>query len=215
MRALCSRTCDRSLDHSAAGAGRIRCLDRFIRRLRQRCRSLVRFSGQSSKPRVALLVARARRIGICAVPGAPIGWRFHRDAIDRARRDAQLASSAQIAKYDVHLLRRADDRIDRTRLNAQGAADAARFVDTREPERAIAAAAWIQRKRRTTCQCRKRLDAGVTARWATIDLGLAGANRFGVRQAAIEAALATLRLRQERVDLLDGDANLARTRVRA
>ena len=43
--------------------------------------------------------------------------------------DAQLAAGARRANDRVHELRRADDRVDRARLDAQRAADAAFLVD--------------------------------------------------------------------------------------
>ena len=73
-----------------------------------------------------------------------IGCRNEADAVDRAGRHAQPAPGAQGFDHRVHLLGRPDDRIHRAGVDAQGAADAARFVDERRLQRLFFAAAGIQ-----------------------------------------------------------------------
>ena len=63
--------------------------------------------------------------------------RHHRDAIDGAGRDAQLAAGAKLGDDGMHLLARADDGIDGAGRQALGAADAARLVDQRDERRAL------------------------------------------------------------------------------
>ena len=45
----------------------------------------------------------------------------------------------------MHALRRADDRIDRTCVDAQRAADAPGFIDSRDGERSMLAVSTIER----------------------------------------------------------------------
>ena len=68
-----------------------------------------------------------RTFGVGGAPNARRGQ--HRNAIHGAGRQAQLASGAAVGNDGVHQLRRADDRVGRTRLNAKRAADARRFID--------------------------------------------------------------------------------------
>src|SRR5690606_29675870 len=54
---------------------------------------------------------------------------LHADAVDRAGCNAEVATRAQVRNDGMHQLGSADDGIDRTGLDARGAADADRFVD--------------------------------------------------------------------------------------
>jgi hypothetical protein len=85
-------------------------------------------------------------------PGAR--GRTQRDAVDRAGRDAELAAGAQRRKHGMHALGPTDDRVDRTRGDAQRAADAGRFIDLREHQRPLAAAGRVEWRRRVSGQCR-------------------------------------------------------------
>src|SRR5262245_33295981 len=75
--------------------------------------------------------ARARAVlGGLLERRAPVAARGgHVDAVDRAGRQAQPAAYAPRLDHGVHEALRADDRVDRTGVDAAGAADAARFVD--------------------------------------------------------------------------------------
>ena len=105
---------------------------------------VARRCGAVGRPLVAREPAFARDVALACFtrirrrPG-PSG-RTQRDAIDRAGRDAELAARAERRKHGVHALGPADDRVDRTRGDAQRAADAGRFIDHRERKRRLAAA---------------------------------------------------------------------------
>jgi len=71
-----------------------------------------------------------RALGMSPGPGALS--RRERDAIDGTGRQAERATGAPIGEHGMHQLRSADDRVDRTRVDAQGAADADGFVYARE-----------------------------------------------------------------------------------
>ena len=124
----------------------------------------------------------------------------HRDAVDGAGRDAQLAAGAQRRQHRVHALRRADDRVDRARVDAQRAADA------RSPRRCARRRARpgspqlrSSAMRRATGERRERRDQRVAAGRAAIDRRARG-DGFRVRTASVVAAAPALRLRQHRVD---------------
>src|SRR3546814_5071020 len=59
-------------------------------------------------------------------------FRSHHDAVNRAGRHAQFATRAQRFDHDVHQLRGPDDGVDRTGLDALGAADAVGFHHQRD-----------------------------------------------------------------------------------
>jgi len=77
----------------------------------------------------------------------------------RARRDAEIAAGAECGHDRVHELGRADDGVDGTSLDAQGAADAARLVDRRDAARAFHAVAGLSASFPDE-QRRKLADAG-------------------------------------------------------
>ena len=68
-------------------------------------------------------LAVRRRIGSRGRVGK-VGSRDHGDAIHGAGRDAELAAGAECRDDDVHLLARADDRVDGAGRQAFCAADA-------------------------------------------------------------------------------------------
>src|SRR2546428_9438727 len=109
----------------------------------------------------------------------------------------------------MHELGCADDRVHRAGLDAQGAADAARLVDDRHAARLLDAVARIEGLRFAAEQRGELANSGVPARRTLIDVGFARRDRLGVRTAARITALRTLRLRQQRVDPVDGVAHRA------
>src|SRR3546814_8742230 len=70
-------------------------------------------------------------------------FRSHHDAVNRAGRHAQFATRAQRFDHDVHQLRGTDDGVDRTGLDALGAADAVGFHHQRDQRRLVLAAAAV------------------------------------------------------------------------
>jgi hypothetical protein len=74
----------------------------------------------------------------------------------------------------VHVLRSADDGIDRTGLQAERAADAGRFVDHRQRARTFAAAGGIEAARLTPGDPRQPLDPFLTPGRAAVDVGAGG-----------------------------------------
>jgi DNA-binding IclR family transcriptional regulator len=143
-------------------------------------------------------IARRRGVVDCPWPAC----RLQRNAVDRAGRHAQFASRAQRREDRVHALLRADDRIDRTGLDAERATDALRLVDERNQQGSFLAACGIDRFCGPSRQCGQhdhdRLAAGRTA----VDVGRARGHCLSVRPACGEAAPCALRLRQRRVDAI-------------
>src|SRR6201982_3123143 len=96
------------------------------------------------------------RCGRCRRRGQA-GARHHRDAVDRAGRDAQLAAGAQREHHGVHLPLRTDDRIDRAGWQAAGAADAGLFVDLRYQLRPFGTVGRVERQGRAAEETGERL----------------------------------------------------------
>ena len=72
--------------------------------------------------------------------------RFEQDAIDRADREAQLASSTKLFYHPVHAFVRAINRISRAGFYAQGTAYAPVLVDEDHTARAFYAKLWVERR---------------------------------------------------------------------
>jgi hypothetical protein len=124
----------------------------------------------------------------------------HLDAIDRAGRQAQLATGAAIGQNRMHVFRGADDGVHRARREATRASDAARFIDPRHARRGVYPMRRIQCLNRPVQQRRERENGG-GASWRTlIDLGLASRDCLGVGLAPIIAAACALSLRQQCID---------------
>jgi hypothetical protein len=98
--------------------------------------------------------------------------------------------------HDMHPLGGADDRVDRTCLQAEGAADARLLVDHRERARRLAAALGIERQFGAAGDERDPGDAGGAARRAAVDRRALAGDRLGIAAAVGIAAAAALRLRQ-------------------
>lgn len=81
-----------------------------------------------------LAVIGTRFIGVVRGP-APLSI-LHRDAVHRTGRHAKVASRAQIWNHRVHELVCAHNGVNRTRLYAQGTANAMRFVNDGDLKRA-------------------------------------------------------------------------------
>src|SRR5699024_9229106 len=112
--------------------------------------SLLRATHGGSDDRLPVGGRRKRRVGLAREPFATAlasRARFDRllarerrgrlrdddlDAVDGAGRNAQLAADARLVDHRVHALRRADDGVERTGVDAARAADAALRVDARD-----------------------------------------------------------------------------------
>ncbi len=166
--------------------------------------SLERLVAIGWKPGAVDGVALPRGVGLLRAPGLPAGPVSGRsdegDAVDRTDRKAQLAAGAQLRNDGVHLLRRADDAVDRAGLQAQRAADAPGLVDDRElarpfdPVRRVERLDWPGRQRgepgdalrttrRTLVDRRAVVRDGVGIRAA---IGVAAARALGLRQRIVQ-----------------------------
>ncbi|AJK47331.1 hypothetical protein BGL_1c28530 [Burkholderia plantarii] len=156
--------------------------------------------------REAPVVARARVVGLLLAPGIPAGAlardRNQGDAVDRARRHAEIAAGAERGHHRMHLLRRTDDRIHRAGLHAERAADAELFVDHGEQARVFLAVLDGERDHGLAEQRGEAFDALMAAGRALVVAGAAGGDRLGIRATAVVAALRALRLRQQIFDAI-------------
>jgi len=152
---------------------------------------------RARRPPLRRSVSAAGCVRVLDAPGAT-GW-SHRDAIDRAGRDAQFASGAQRGKHRMHALGGADDCVDGTRVDAQRAADAPGFVDAGDCKGRRRAERWIERGRGPSGQRGKRADDRLATGRTAVDR-LPPCNRFGVGSAGVVAAPPALLLRQDGVD---------------
>ena len=157
----------------------------------------------TAQPRVHVryLLERGRRVGL--VPEAVDGP--HRDAVDRAGRNAELAAAAKRVDHRVHAARPADDRVDRACLDADRAADAACLVDDGDGERHLDAAARVDTRARAARERRECGDRRVAAGRAAVDRRVLARDRVRVGGAIRVAAARALRLRQQRIDGIGGD----------
>src|SRR5581483_3159171 len=101
------------------------------------------FLAREARPVRAVAPAIARRIGRGTC-------RHHGDAVHGAGRNAKLAARTLLHKYRMHHFGRADDRVDRTGLDALRAADAGFLVDDRDLARLLDAVGGIERNDRTS-----------------------------------------------------------------
>ena len=127
----------------------------------------------------------------------------HVDAIHRAGRKAQFAAGTEFREHGVHAFRGADDGIDRTRLNAQQAADAARLVYQCRSSWFFVAVRRVERLFRAAEQTRQFANDRRTARGALVDVGITLGERLRVRTTALVSAFRALGLRQQRVNDFD------------
>src|SRR5690606_12226753 len=143
----------------------------------------------------------ARRQRLVPFPALQVATQFdHVDAVHRAGLDAEVAAGAFGDDHGVHLLGGADGGSHRAGLHALGAAAALGLADIGDARRYFAFRG-VQRLGLDIQQSGQRLDGGLAARWALVDLVAAG-DGFGVGLAARITALAALGLRQQGVDLL-------------
>jgi hypothetical protein len=144
---------------------------------------------------VAALEALSSGFGVDI--GPPRGNnRPHLDTVDGAGRNTELTTGTQRCNDRMHGLGGADDRVDRTGFDAQGATNAVRWIDPSCAARLLQAARLIQRQFCLAGQRSESFDARLTTRRTTINGGLAGNDRLRIRQATVKAAFRALRLRQ-------------------
>src|SRR5216684_2173657 len=103
----------------------------------------------------------------------------------------------------MHLFGRTKNRIHRTGLDAEGAANAQLLLDPGHRARFMYTMFWIERPCFYIKQLGQSVDCHLAAWRALIDIRLAARNRFGIRAAADIPALRALRLRQPRIDGLN------------
>ena len=123
----------------------------------------------------------------------------HVDAIDRTRLHTQFAAGAVIGDDGVILFRRADNGIDRTRLDAERAADALIFAHKSESGRRRL---FLHGFRFHPHQIGDLQHGAFAAGNAVIHFGFAARHRRGVGLATRIAALTALGLRQQRIDFI-------------
>ena len=152
-------------------------------------------------------VAPSRCVGFGDTPCVPAGAGMvdadHRDAVHRARRHAKLAAGARRADHRVHLFGGTDDAVDRTRLDAQRAANALALVDGGLQTRAFASASAVQWFDGATRQLGKSRDAFGASGRAAVDLGCGFHDGLGIAAAIGIAAALALGLRQGGVQRAD------------
>jgi hypothetical protein len=126
--------------------------------------------------------------------------RPHFDAIDRAGRQAQLASRAAIGQNGVHVFGGAYDGVHRARRETTRAPDTARFVDPSDARWGFHAMYRIQVQKGSIQKGRQGQNGGITAGRTLVDLGIAARDGRGVRLASGIAAASALSLRQQCID---------------
>lgn len=126
--------------------------------------------------------------------------RFNDNAVDRAGRQTQGAASAFGGNHGVHEFAGPDDRIHRTGVDAQRAADTGGFFDPRNSGLRCDAMCGVQWQRFFAEQCCDFRDDLVATRRALVEGRFAGCDGLGIGPAAGVAALSALRLRQHGVD---------------
>jgi len=136
-----------------------------------------------------------RRLIRCGFRSRP-----HFDAIDRARRQAQFTARAALDENGVHVFCGPDDGVHRTGRKAARAADAAGFVDPRDPRRTFRSVNRVQGLHGPAREFGQRDDGCVAARRALIDLRLSAHDCRGIRLAPGITATRALSLRQQCVD---------------
>ena len=126
--------------------------------------------------------------------------RTHLDAIDRTRRQAQLATSAALGEDGVQVFSGADDGVDRAGRQTASAADASGFVDPGNAGRGFHAMERVQRLHGPAQKLRQSLYGLGAAGRALVDRRLTAGDGRGVRFASWVTAAGALSLRQQRVD---------------
>ena len=149
----------------------------------------------------AALVMAAAVAGVGILPGLLHG--NQRDAVHRARRQAQLAAGTSVGQHLMLKARGADDGIDRAGEDALGTADAVQRVDVHDVPHGHGVEIAGQRQRRAPEQLRQGRDGGIAARRAPVDGGLATGDGLRVGVAVVVAAAPALGLRQQLVDAVD------------
>ena len=127
-------------------------------------------------------------------------YRFERNAVHRARDDAQLAAGAIARDHGVHAFGCANDGVGRANGQAGRAANARGLVNQCNVLGRIGVHIISERNRLMRKEFGQRQSRRVTTGWATIDLSLTRVHRFRVGMAIGIAAALALRLRQQRIN---------------
>ena len=165
------------------------------------------FEPETDLPGVTQLVvvetfAQPRRIDALPMAITILSSRFNDDAVDRTGRQTQGAAGAFGGNHGVHEFAGPDDRIHRTGVDTQRAADTGGFFDARNCGLRCDAVCGVQRQRFFAEQRCDFRDDLVTTRRALVEGRFAGCDGIGIGPAAGVAALSALRLRQHGVDHL-------------
>jgi len=152
----------------------------------------------SRKAGVSRLAAGASTIRIFAAPVVCGG--NHRDAVDRARRQAELTTRAVTREHGVHMLRGADNGIDRAGGDAKRATNAGGFIDARDAQLLFGSVSRVERLSRHIEEPRQLENHGLSARGATIDRIGTRRNSLGVGTTSTMSAATALCLRQQGID---------------
>ena len=127
----------------------------------------------------------------------------HVDAVHRAWRQTQFAAGTGLGNDRVHAFRRAHNSVHRTSLDAQHAADAARFIDQRCGTSSFRPVIRVEWFFGAPQQAREFTHSLCTARRALIDVGIALRECLGIRTTTRITALGALGLRQQGVDCIN------------
>jgi hypothetical protein len=126
--------------------------------------------------------------------------RPHFDAIDRAGRQAQLASRAAIGQNGMHIFGGAYDGVHGTGCETTRAPDAARFVDPSDARWGLHAMDRIQVQKGSIQKGRQSQNGGIAAGRTLVDLRVAARDGCGIRLASSITAASALSLRQQCID---------------
>jgi hypothetical protein len=131
------------------------------------------------------------------------GYRLHENAIDRTRRDTQLAPCALFGDHRVHLFGCTNDGIYRAGLQAQGTTDAGRFINDGYAFgffHAMLGRKWLGFSSEKIGELTYTLFA---ARWAAVDIRATIGDSGSIGFAAWKTALSALGLRQNGINFID------------
>ena len=153
--------------------------------------------GRIRAPPMARGVTLAGCACVVCAPSATAG--NHGNAIDRARRNAQLTAGTQRGQHSVHSFRRANNGVDRAGCDAERAADARCLVDARDRQRTRFPTGAVEYDARAHGDLGEYRNKFVGSRRTAIDCSTVD-DGFRVRPTAVVAAASALHLREDDID---------------